>query len=265
MKRFYDEEHHRLIYVGQAATEQFWDEHWKIDDFRRSVTANPNSWVAKITKRYLPMGSRILEGGCGPAKHVYALQKRGYLTIGVDFAPKTVSLLNNAVPELDVRLGDVRDLPFEDNSFDGYWSLGVIEHFWDGYDTIAREMQRVLRKGGYLFLTFPAMTKIRNWKALRGAYAPWEALDQEPEGFYQFALCPDRTESFFSKFGFITEYHQGLDGIKGFKDEIPILRPQLQKLYDSPNFLARVSRNICNTAIMSKWCGHICLLVLRKQ
>jgi len=109
------------------------------------------------------------------------------------------------------------------------------------------------------------MTKIRNWKALRGEYTPWEAVDQEPEGFYQFALCPDRTESFFSELGFIKEYQQGMDGLKGFKDEIPKLRPQLQKLYDSPNFLARVSRKICNTAIMSKWCGHGCLLVLRKQ
>ena len=91
----------------------------------------------------------------------------------------------------------MRALPFEDNSFDGIWSLGIIEHFLDGYDAIAREMQRVLREGGYLFLTFPAMTKIRDWKALRGEYTPWEAVDQEPEGFYQFSLCPDRTESFY--------------------------------------------------------------------
>ena len=47
-------------------------------------------------------------------------------------------------PQLDVSYGDVRALEFEDDSFDGYWSLGVIEHFPDGYEDIGQEMTRVI-------------------------------------------------------------------------------------------------------------------------
>jgi ubiquinone/menaquinone biosynthesis C-methylase UbiE len=37
--------------------------------------------------------------------------------IGVDFAQQTVAKVNEGVPELDVRVADVRNLPFEDNEF----------------------------------------------------------------------------------------------------------------------------------------------------
>ena len=170
MERFYDEDKQRLIYISQSATEDFWDQHWETEDFRKAVTATPNSWVAKKTADFLQKGSRILEGGCGPANHVYSLKKQGFEAVGLDFAPQTVNCLQEVAPELDIRLGDVRSLPFEDSSFDGYWSLGVIEHFWNGYDQIAREMHRVLRKDGYLFLTFPTMTEIRVWKAKHGNF-----------------------------------------------------------------------------------------------
>ena len=60
---------------------------------------------------------------------VYSLKKQGFEAIGLDFAPQTINYLQEVAPELDIRLGDARSLPFENESFDGYWSLGVIEHF----------------------------------------------------------------------------------------------------------------------------------------
>ena len=63
-------------------------------------------------------------------------------------------------PELHPVLGDVRNLPLEDDSVDGYWSLGVIEHLYDGYGDIFREMYRVIRRDGYLFLTFSHMERL---------------------------------------------------------------------------------------------------------
>lgn len=165
MQRYYDSKFDRLIYIGQAATDQFWDEHWETDDFRKAITSNPNSYVTKITKKYLSIGSRILEGGCGQANNVYALHKYGFDVIGLDYASETVKKIKLNAPELSIKLGDVRKLPFDDNYFDGYWSLGVIEHFWLSYDDIASEMARVIRGGGYLFITFPMMSSLRQWKA----------------------------------------------------------------------------------------------------
>ncbi len=68
------------------------------------------------------------------------MQAHGYQSAGVDFAKETIERVKEIIPKLDVRVGDVRDLQFPDNYLTGYWSLGVIEHFWDGYYDILEEM-----------------------------------------------------------------------------------------------------------------------------
>ena len=176
MTVYYDNREERLVYVRAAASADFWDSHWKTDQLRRMVTQG-NGFVVKQTRAYLPPGARVLEGGCGRANTVWGLRQAGFDAVGVDFAEKTVLAINDVAPEIDVRFGDVRDLPFEDASFDGYWSLGVIEHFYDGYQPIQNEMLRVLKPGGFLFMTVPAMSPLRQLKARLGRYPSFEPSD----------------------------------------------------------------------------------------
>jgi len=42
-------------------------------------------------------------------------------------------------------------LKFPNNFFDGYWTLGVIEHFWEGYNQIIEEAKRVIKPGDIYF------------------------------------------------------------------------------------------------------------------
>jgi SAM-dependent methyltransferase len=263
MQRYFDKENSRLIYVNREASEDYWDNHWDVAQLRSRITAASSSWVTKITSKFLRAPAAILEGGCGLGSHVYALSKSGYHSFGVDYAPRTVEYLNSQFPELDIRLADVRNLPFKDNTFDGYWSLGVIEHFWNGYEQIASEMSRVITKNGYLFLTYPSMSVLRRGKAHIGCYDVMPACDDEPENFYQFAMASADVVSVFERVGFKLEYKAGLDGLKGIKDEIEVLRPWLQRLYDSQSFQARLVKGVINTAL-SKTCGHIDLLVFKK-
>ena len=73
--------------------------------------------------------------------------------------------INSVLPELMITHGDIRQLDFDDGSFHGYWSWGVIEHYMDGYDSIRTEMFRVIQNHGYLFLTVPTMSLLRETKA----------------------------------------------------------------------------------------------------
>jgi len=264
MQRYYDSKFDRLIYIGQAATDQFWDEHWQTDDFRKAITSNPNSYVTKITKKYLSIGSRILEGGCGQANNVYALHKYGFDVIGLDYASETVKKIKLNAPELSIKLGDVRKLPFDDNYFDGYWSLGVIEHFWLSYDDIASEMARVIRGGGYLFITFPMMSSLRQWKAKNNKFKKFEDFKSEPDGFYQFALSPNSVIQHFNSLGFELIHSKGLDGLKGIKDEISFFNQLFKKMYNSNFFIVKVLRKFFDI-ITARHCGHVILLVLRKK
>ena len=53
------------------------------------------------------------------------------------------------------RAGDVHGLPYADNSFGGYLSFGVLEHFEAGMAQPLAEAYRVLKPGGILVLTIP--------------------------------------------------------------------------------------------------------------
>jgi SAM-dependent methyltransferase len=55
--------------------------------------------------------------------------------------------------EIDLHVGDIFNMPFEDSSFDGIASRWVLPHFPD-WPRVIVEMGRKLRPGGYLFIDF---------------------------------------------------------------------------------------------------------------
>jgi SAM-dependent methyltransferase len=262
--RYYDPGHRRLIHYARAASSGFWDVHWQSDDFAQAIRSL-HRFVIRWTQRYLPRGSKVLDGGCGRGQNVYSLQQAGYEACGVDFARQTVALVNQHAPELKVMEGDVRDLDFPDGFFDGYWSLGVIEHFAEGYGPIMAEMARVLRRGGYLFLTFPHMSFLRRQKAKLGMYPDLRrgAPEALPKDFYQFVLDAGKVVDDFGKAGFQNVLRTGYAGLKGFKDESGPFKSLLQRLYDSEAVTARVTR-VITEPLLRTWCGHSALLIFCK-
>lgn len=262
--RFYDQSNHRLVYIEQAATPEYWSSQWEDEKLKQSILAgNKERFVFPTTAKYLPKGSKILEGGCGKGQFVYSLQSRGYEALGVDFAEVTIKKIHQTLPELPVQIGDVRKLDFLDNTFDGYWSLGVIEHFPDGYEAIAREMHRVLKPEGYLFLTFPYMSPLRRFKAWLGAYPHLTPLS-DMKHFYQFALDHKRVIKSLLPLGFDLVTTQPYEGFKGFKDESGFMRPLFQKLYNQKNIVAQGLIYIL-AKFLAPFSGHTILLILKKK
>jgi len=263
MKKFYDSQHGRLVFTGREPTPDFWDGHWQTDNLRRFITTRKNTWITKTTGRFLPAGCRILEGGCGRGDKVYALQAQGFDAYGVDYARRTVEAINHYLPELRVSWGDVRDLPFEDGFFDGYSSLGVIEHFYNGYDDILAEMCRVLRPGGVLFVAFPAMSALRRWKATLGLYLPCGETADPRTDFYQFALDPNRVVRRIEASGMALVKQYRLGGVLGLKEETATLAPIMKWIDDCHSFWAKVLERILDP-LMRPWANHAVLLVFSK-
>ncbi len=92
--------------------------------------------------------TRILDAGCGTGYGARRLRTRwpqAHIT-GVDFAP---SMLAIAGPATDACFtADIEALPFEQQSFDLWWSSLSIQ--WCDNDRVFPEAARVLRKGGQL-------------------------------------------------------------------------------------------------------------------
>ena len=261
MKRVYDNLNKRLIYFGESPTPNFWDSLWSMEKKEKKIVyGNDQIRIAKIFAQYKGKKAKVLEAGCGNASYLMAFRNFGLNVVGVDFAKKTVSFLQNNYPELDVRLGDVRSLEFEDQSFDCYYSGGLIEHFWGGYNEILSESFRVLRPGGIAIFSFPAMSKLRKAKALINRYDSFDVqLDFEPENFYQFALCPKQVEESFKQIGYLPVTSIWRAGAKGLSDEILIVNKILKKY---PSLLAKIIGKI--GTLGSFFWGHSIVVVLLK-
>jgi SAM-dependent methyltransferase len=266
MERFYDKVNNRLVYMGKSlVTQDFWDQYWKKGRIE-TVFENPPKYrlLLRITKKYLPLNAKILEGGCGMGSTVFALNKAGFNAYGVDFAQKTIHLIQKNWPHLKVSYGDVRSLPFPDNFFDGYWSIGVIEHFYGGYEEIMNEMYRVIKPGGYLFLSFPAMTIMRKNKAEKNQYPPFDESKVNLDKFYQFALDPDDVRIIFEKRGFQVVKKCGQYSLVGLKNEVETLKPLANFLSKLPmGFWTKI--NIIFDPILGNFSGHTYLLILKNS
>jgi SAM-dependent methyltransferase len=85
--------------------------------------------------------------------------RQGARAYGVDISEPTVIQARPAFDQgpgarLQGAVGDVRELPFRDASFDAIYSMGTIEHF-DETERAVEEMARVLKPGGRAIVGVP--------------------------------------------------------------------------------------------------------------
>jgi SAM-dependent methyltransferase len=262
MKRFFDERHSRLVYVRRKADRAFWEEHWTA--LARRTVFPRHRTLLRITREYLIEGSSILEGGCGPADKVLRLKENGFETVGLDFAPETLLNARRTRPELDLVAGDVFALPFRDESFDGAWSFGVVEHFHNGFDGILDETRRVLRPFGILFLCFPRFSPLRRLKARLHRYPRLPENSIDPETFYQFALDPRRIRKRLEKRGFTIKHETGFGSLKECKDEIFFAGPAI-RLFERTFPRLSAAAGVLLDRLLGGSIGHMQLIVAQKS
>lgn len=98
-----------------------------------------------------PPGRRTLDLGCGEGRLSRDLKARGHSLVAVDASPTMVAAAREADPDLELRLADAADLPFQDGAFDLVVAFMSLQDIHDLEGGVA-EAARVLEPGGRLCL-----------------------------------------------------------------------------------------------------------------
>lgn len=145
---------------------QGWDAYWgnKATPGGSAYEAIATLYRRLIIKRNLdrailsvfPRNSLLLHAGCGSGQVDVYLQRVMQLT-ALDISEGALRLyVRNNARVRDVRHGSILALPFDNETFDGVYNLGVVEHF-EGADLqkIFDEFHRVLRPRGRVVIFWP--------------------------------------------------------------------------------------------------------------
>ena len=139
-----------------------WDEIFRRDGRVFDSAAPVVHHVAEILQ---DRGCRsIVDLGCGSGRHTVFLTQRGFDVIGLDNSPKALSLSREWLTQeglaARLALADVRrPLPLRPGFCDAVISTQVIHHaLVDTVRGTAREIHRILRPGGAVFLSVPSGT-----------------------------------------------------------------------------------------------------------
>lgn len=99
---------------------------------------------------------KCLEVGCGRGSLSAYFADAGWDCTLLDISDKAIGLARDAFIaaglEANFDVGDCLQLPYEDNSFDLVFSIGLLEHF-ENYDTVIEEQVRILKPGA-LFIGY---------------------------------------------------------------------------------------------------------------
>jgi len=96
-------------------------------------------------------GVRLLDIACGSGFAAQLASGRSAFVAGLDASDALVSIARVRTPTGDFRVGDMFDLPFEDDRFDVATSFNGI---WKGCEGALSEARRVLAPDGRMGLTF---------------------------------------------------------------------------------------------------------------
>jgi ubiquinone/menaquinone biosynthesis C-methylase UbiE len=97
--------------------------------------------------------SLILDAGCGNGKNMIFLKNNGHNVKGIDFSDNLLKICTDK--QLDVTKSDIRNIPYDNDTFDYTISIAVIHHLSTHIDRIKaiNELLRVTKKNGRILIT----------------------------------------------------------------------------------------------------------------
>jgi ubiquinone/menaquinone biosynthesis C-methylase UbiE len=130
---------------------------WNWNLTNEDVWLRPSEESIVMLYRWSSQGFRqILDIGCGKGRHTLLFAKNDFDTFGMDVSESAIEstlklLLENGL-KCDVKKADMRNIPFEKETFDAVFSYLTITHTdTKGVENTLNEIFRVLKPNGEVF------------------------------------------------------------------------------------------------------------------
>lgn len=146
-----------------------WDRYWRDAASERGLYS-ALAWfyrrflIAPMLRRYVvsnfkdEVGRQYLHAGCGSAQSDSLISFTNATFVFLDLSAEALALAKKESRANPVKYiqGDLFKLPFPDQTFDGFWNLGVMEHFSEKeLQCVFRELRRVLKDDGVGLIFWP--------------------------------------------------------------------------------------------------------------
>jgi len=179
---------------------------------------------------------------------------------------RTIAHLKDVLPGNEWRCGDIRHTQLPAASFDAYLSWGTFEHFECGLGECIDEAYRILKPGGYLFVSVP----FQNWRHIvrdSGSLERWDATFDpvrgatRPQRFYQWRFTRPELKRELEIRGFRVELVRPSDRMEGvmrwLQWDVRILK--------TGGLAFAIARRVLARLLPASFVSHMIVAVARKE
>lgn len=146
--------------VDEATWDPVWEEIFQQKEWGKYPPEHIIRFVARNFYRSTERSKiRLLEIACGPGANIWFMAREGFQVAGIDGSStaiqKAQQRLTNEHLAADLRVGDIAQLPWPDDSFDGVVeNVGLYTNPWSSIQHALREVHRVLKPGAPFLSSF---------------------------------------------------------------------------------------------------------------
>jgi SAM-dependent methyltransferase len=130
-----------------------WKKYWNPETDESCIRGIQHVPFLNDSLLWIQAGKRLLDIGCGVGDLVFAFRKEGRVAEGITYLPDEIEFAKKQLG-IDLKLGDMHDLPFEDNSFDTVVLWDSLEHAQSAYIALC-EARRVTEQHGRGLIFIP--------------------------------------------------------------------------------------------------------------
>ena len=182
----------------------YWTSRW--DDIPADVPMeNTVVYPLKFAEMTIKgQSGKILEAGCGAGRILRYYHNKGMDIVGIDFIDIAIEKLQIVDESLNVEVGDITNLQFDDECFRYILSFGLYHNLEKGLDLAIQETYRVLETGGSVCASFRAdniQTRLTDWLTTKRSNKKIQEGADRGE-FHKMNFTRSEFENSFRKVGF---------------------------------------------------------------